>query len=270
MHIIANAFSILYYISVHYALTKHIAIKEAQSNHDPFTDGELIHAKAQLWFPTFVFATKHVIHLHLALLPLTMCRYSITRLSSTFLRRYIPFDDMMKCHIFLGYVLVGLVALAFTLFMIYYTLLCTSGDQEFCNRFSSEIMITGYVVFALFMTVGVSSYYRNYNYQRFYRIHQIVFVAFFVSIMHTIDKIHRTQGSRSQAYKWFTMSLMIYIADRLTVSSKNGKHVTTVIGYQALNKITASSSRQGNDNGIIVLKLVKPEIFISSLVIMSK
>lgn len=211
-------------------------------------------------FPTIAFGLKHMIHLHLALLPLTMCRFSVAHLSNTFLHRYLPFESLLKCHAWLGYAVILLVFLAFCTFMAYYGILCSNGDQEICEKFGSEIMITGYVIFILFMSVGISSYYRHtIKYEWFYKIHQIVFVAFFVSIMHTIDKVHRTQGGRSQAYKWFTLSLMLYVSDRLTVSSVKRNRITTVVGYQAMNKTRKPSCKNEKNNGIIILKVAKPE-----------
>lgn len=191
-----------------------------------------------------------------------MCRFSVAHLSNTFLHRYLPFESLLKCHAWLGYTVIFLVFLAFCAFMTYYGILCSNGEQEYCQKFGSEIMITGYTAFIIFMSVGISSYYRHtIKYEWFYKIHQIVFVAFFVSIMHTIDKVHRTQGGRSQAYKWFTLSLMLYVSDRLTVSSVKRNRITTVVGYQAMNKTRKPSYTNEKDNGIIILKVAKPESF---------
>lgn len=211
--------------------------------------------------PTIAFGTKHMIHFQLCMLPLTMCRYSIAHLSQTTLFRFIPFEDFAVYHIWVGYALVAFVILAFLAFMVYYSIACASGESSFCQGFSSEIMLTGYILFALFMTVGISSYYRfQIRYKWFYNIHQLVFVAFFFAIIHTIDRIQRSQGGRSQVYLWISASLIWYISDRATLYTK-GRHFTTIEGYQAINSLKQDEmdNDQVQDNGVIVLKLKKPK-----------
>ena len=137
--------------------------------------------------------------------------------------------------------------------MTYYCTMCARGEQEFCDGFTSEIMLTGYAIFLLFMVVGASSYYRfNIKYQVFYNIHQVVFLGFFVLIMHTIDNLQRSIGGCSQAYKWFLASLLLYITDRIAMYMI-ARYTIKVCGYHIINAMQHTST-----NGIIVLKMLKP------------
>jgi len=68
----------------------------------------------------------HAIPFQLAVLPLTMSRLLVSTLSSTYLSEYIPFNEMTKCHIALGYALVLLVITTTVIFIC--------GDVSFCSR----------------------------------------------------------------------------------------------------------------------------------------
>ena len=236
----------LFILLAHFALVKFQLRNDLVPHDDPNRGWKIV-------APTVAFATKHVIQLQLGVLPLTMCRYTINKLSSTSpLNRLIPFEEFTKYHIAIGYTLVSLVLVAFVVFMTYYGTMCARGEQEFCDGFASEMMLTGYAIFILFMVVGASSYYRfDIKYQVFYNIHQIVFLGFFVSIMHTIDNLHRSNGGRSQAYKWFSASLLLYITDRIAMYT-TARYTIKVCGYQVINET------QDTTDGIIVLKMRKP------------
>ena len=121
-------------------------------------------------------------------------------------------------------------------------------------------MLTGYLLFILFVTVGVTSYYRfHIPYKWFYNAHQIVFAAFFFAIIHTIDRIQRSQGGRSQVFVWVSASLVLYLSDRATLHTK-GRHATSIEGYHAINSLKETGPTD-KDNGVIVLKLKKPRSF---------
>lgn len=94
--------------------------------------------------PSAEFGTMHAILFQMALLPLTMSRYTIAQLAtSTGLSKFIPLNRMLAIHKHLGYVMVGCVFLATVFFFAFFGLLCSDGDQNFCDKFTSEIMITG-------------------------------------------------------------------------------------------------------------------------------
>jgi hypothetical protein len=116
------------------------------------------------------FLFRHVILFQLALLPFTMCRVSLTYLAShcKWLYRFLPLDQMVRMHIYLGYVVVVLVALATALFFVFFGYMCTN-DETFCDKFTSEIMCTGYAIISLLLLVGLTSYFRySLPYEVFY------------------------------------------------------------------------------------------------------
>ena len=57
--------------------------------------------------PSILFGSKYAILLQMALLPLTMCRYSITSLSDSILNRFIPLNKVYQMHAYLGYIMVS-------------------------------------------------------------------------------------------------------------------------------------------------------------------
>ena len=46
-------------------------------------------------------------------------------------------------------------------FFAFFGLLCSDGEQDFCDKFTSEIMITGYYIFAVLLIIGGTSYFRH-------------------------------------------------------------------------------------------------------------
>jgi hypothetical protein len=59
----------------------------------------------------------HAILFQMALLPLTMCRFSISTLADSVANRIIPFNRTLRMHIHLGYTMV-LVLTAATFFFL--------------------------------------------------------------------------------------------------------------------------------------------------------
>ena len=105
--------------------------------------------------PSVEFGAMHAILFQLALLPLTMSRYTIAYLSQTALSRFFPFNRLLAIHYHLGYVLVSFVFLATVFFFAFFGLLCSDGEQAFCDKFKSEIMITGeWLIRVLFVPVA--------------------------------------------------------------------------------------------------------------------
>jgi len=203
--------------------------------------------------PTFEFGAMHAILLQLALLPLTMCRYAISGASNTIFHKFIDLDGLTKYHIGIGYCFVALLFGSTMVFICFFGFLCSQGEDKFCKNFQSEIMITGYVLFTLFMTVGVSSYLRfNIPYKIFYAIHHITIVAYILCILHTIDTVERSKGGRSQAFKWFSASIIAYICDRATMYLSQ-RYNSTIM--------TSTAIESENKEKIVILKVKKPALF---------
>ncbi len=115
----------------------------------------------------------HAILLQLGVLPLTMCRLLIANLWNTPLGRYIPFNEMTKCHIAIGYSFMFLLFATSIIFVMFFAVICNAGEQPFCVRLRNEIMITGYVIFV----VSVLKVLENNN-----PIHFIMYLIFFVPV----------------------------------------------------------------------------------------
>ena len=204
--------------------------------------------------PTFEFGTMHAILLQLGVLPLTMCRLVISKASATFLNTIIPFNETLKYHIAIGYTLVFMLFITIIVFFIFFGLNCADGDQTFCSKFTSEIMITGYVIFGLFLVVAITSYLRTIiPYRLFYVIHHLVFITYAVTIAHTIDNVQRNKGGRSQTFKWFTASILLYITDRATM----------FLNERYESRITNGSKVVKSTDGkkMIILEVYKPDLF---------
>jgi len=200
--------------------------------------------------PPLTYGAKHVILFQLAVIPLTMCRLTIVHASSTFLKRLIPFNQILKSHIVIGYSIIALTIMATLLFFIFYGILCSDGDDLYCSRLSSEIMMTGYLLVITFTGVGVTAYLRNtISYKIFYTVHHVVFIGYFVTIAHTLDRIQRDEGGRSQAFIWFSASILLYCCDRAAM----------YLNHRYQSVITAStlvSSPSGQK--MVILQIAKP------------
>lgn len=98
----------------------------------------------RMTLPPILFGSKHAILYQMALIPLTMSRFSITALadSSSFLDRFVPLNRAIQMHKIFAYTMVMLVIFATFLFILYFSTLCFDGQQEFCRGLKSEIMVT--------------------------------------------------------------------------------------------------------------------------------
>lgn len=193
--------------------------------------------------PTFEFGTMHFILLNLALIPLSMSRFVITKASKTFLKAFIPFHEATKIHIALGYIVVTLMVVSTILFLTFF---CVLGDFD---KLTSEIMISGYVIFCSFVILGVTSYLRHViPYKVFYIFHHLFLVAYAATIAHTIDKVQRQQGGRSQTWKWFSASFLLYICDRVAMYLNNRYETQLDVNSTTCGKTT-------------YLKVLKPKFF---------
>lgn len=88
----------------------------------------------------------------MALIPLTMSRYTIAALSSSRLNYYLPLDKSLRIHIYLGYTMVSISFMALIIFFVFLGLLCSEGDEASCDKLGSEIMITGYIIAGLLVS----------------------------------------------------------------------------------------------------------------------
>jgi hypothetical protein len=133
--------------------------------------------------PPVEFGTMHAMLLQLALIPMTMARHTIATLSATSLARFVPFQHTLRMHIHLGYVMVLFVFLSTVLFFVFFGQGCVDqrsgkeplvkGKESFCDSMKSEIMLTGYGLFAAFGIMGVTSYLRDkMKYELFYAVRE--------------------------------------------------------------------------------------------------
>ena len=177
--------------------------------------------------PPLEFGAMHAILFQMALLPITMCRRNLATMSdNAYLTTIIPFNRITGMHIHLGYTMVFIVFLATIVFFTFFGLLCSeqkagiepapNGENTFCEKFTSEIMCTGYGILGSSILVAVSSYLRDIiPYEVFYGIHHIVFIMYALAIAHTMD-VEQRKGlkDRSQVFKWVITSLWLYGIDR--------------------------------------------------------
>ena len=102
--------------------------------------------------PPLEFGSMHAILFQMALIPFTMSRYTIASLSTSKLNYYLPLNKALRVHIHLGYTMVSIVFLATIVFFTFFGLLCAEGDESFCDKFTTEIMITGYCILGLLVS----------------------------------------------------------------------------------------------------------------------
>lgn len=167
----------------------------------------------------------------MALLPLTMARFSIAALSDSTLDRFIPLNKSVRIHIHLGYTMVIIGFFATLFFFAFFGLLCAQGEEAFCDKFTSEIMCTGYAIFATLLIIGGSSYFRDkMPYEVFYIVHHLVFALYIITVAHTFDVAQRKgRANRSQTFKWFSTTLL-YVSILVPQIQWNG---ILCIGYSS-------------------------------------
>lgn len=161
--------------------------------------------------PPLEFGAMHAILFQMALIPFTMSRFSITSLAGSTLDRFLPLNRILRMHIHLGYTMVVVVFLATVLFFTFFGLMCSNGEQDFCDKFRSEIMCTGYGILVSLLLVAGTSYFRHViPYEVFYILHHLVFVMYAITVAHTFDTQQRhNQAERSQTFKWFSASMYV-------------------------------------------------------------
>ena len=113
--------------------------------------------------------------------------------------------------------------------------LCSNSYHHLVSsneKFTTEIIITGYVIFVAFMSVGITSALRHkIKHRVFYVVHHIVFAAYLLTILHTIDNVERQKCGRSKAFNWFSASLLLYIPDRASMYLSHRYHTHVVTAY---------------------------------------
>ncbi|CAB9511565.1 generating NADPH oxidase heavy chain subunit [Seminavis robusta] len=204
--------------------------------------------------PTLEFGAMHAILFQMALIPLTMSRFSISALSESVISRFVPMNRMLRIHIHLGYIMVILVFISTLLFLTFFGLLCGDGEQAFCRKMRSEIMITGYVIIAFMLILGITSFNRhNMPYEVFYGIHHLVFIIYILTIIHTFDGEQRSGAKeRSQTFKWFSSTLLYYFCDRAAMA----------LNHRYKTPLVASSVVQDNGGSkMVILRLRRPVLF---------
>ena len=201
--------------------------------------------------PPLEFGSMHAILFQMALLPLTMSRFTISSLSNSSVNQFLPMDKMLAMHIHLGWTMVLIILVATIFFFIFFGKLCADGEQSFCNTMRSEIMSTGYAILGSLFIIGGTSFFRyKIPYEIFYMIHHLVFAMYLITIIHTFDVVQRTgERSRNQTFKWFSLSLAYYIADRAAM------HML----HKYSSKLRSSSCITSSDGKrMITLKMKRP------------
>jgi predicted ferric reductase len=231
----------------------HFALIKFEQQKDSVPDGAAYYWWKRL-LPPLEFGSMHAILFQMALIPLTMSRYTIQALSGSVIDRFVPLSRTLRMHIHLGYTTVLIVFLATVFFFAFFGLLCSGGEQAFCDKFTSEIMITGYCILGLLLIIGVTSHFRHsIPYEVFYAIHHLVFILYVLTIVHTFDKQQREGNQdRSQTFKWFSIPLLYYVCDRAAMHI-NHKYRTRILSSSAL--IASNGAK------MIILKLRRPALF---------
>ena len=129
--------------------------------------------------PPIEFGSMHAILFQMALIPITMCRCSISTLAESAVNKVIPLNRALAIHIHLGYTMIMIVFFATIFFFFFFGLLCSEGEQAFCDKFTMEIMITGYCILGTLLIIGLTAHFRHrMPYEIFYAIHHVVFLMY--------------------------------------------------------------------------------------------
>jgi predicted ferric reductase len=214
--------------------------------------------------PPFEFGAMHAILFQMALLPLTMSRATVAKLSTTKFGKFVPLDKIVGMHIHLGYCMCSFVFASTILFFVFFGQACADqhkgreptpgGKKTFCIKMKSEIMLTGYGIMALLLIVAITSFLRNrIKYETFYIVHHLVFTMFALAIAHTMDDAFRRGQVRSQNFKWFTASLVLYLTDR--INSLFNAHACKVAEITSFGDVDSASRK------VVHLKISRPVAF---------
>jgi predicted ferric reductase len=147
-----------------------------------------------------------------------------------------------------------IVFLATAFFFVFFGILCADGEQAFCDKFTSEIMITGYIILSFLLIIAGTSYFRHkIPYEMFYAIHHVIFLLYIIVVIHTFDQVQRSgKKSRSQTFKWFSSTLLYYVCDRAAMHI-NHKYQTCLV--------SSSVVTGGCGSRLLILKVKRPVLF---------
>eukprot|EP00985_Skeletonema_marinoi_P000624 scaffold224_cov108-Skeletonema_marinoi.AAC.22 len=146
--------------------------------------------------PPIEFGSMHAILFQMALIPFTMSRYTIATFSNSRLNKYLPLDKALRIHIHLGYTMVSIVFSATIVFFIFFGLSCAEGEEAFCAKFTSEIMITGYCILGLLtnlicfvfylplklLMAGTAFFRHSIPYEVFYGVHFLFLAMYAIAV----------------------------------------------------------------------------------------
>ncbi len=247
-----NTLFLIHFVST-VVVWMHFAFIKFEQQADKLLEGAHRHRLKRL-IPPIEFGLMHAILFQMALIPLTMCRCSISALSESALNRVIPLNHALVMHMYIGYTMVIIIFCATLLFFFFFGFLCAEGEQAFCDKFTLEIMITGYCILGTLLIIGGTSYFRHrIPYEIFYAMHHIVFLMYFLTIVHTLDIEQRSgRSKRSQTFEWFSSTLLYYFCDRATMFM-NHRYGTKLI---ASSVVSASKGSR-----LIILKVQRPSLF---------
>ncbi|GKZ01556.1 hypothetical protein MPSEU_001106100 [Mayamaea pseudoterrestris] len=230
-------------------------------------DSESFYYWMRLIVPSLDYGAAHAILLQMAILPLTVMKRSITSLAlqHSNLEKYVPLRNMPDVHAYVGYWIFALATLGLTLGMGLTSFLCLAhGEQEYCDKLTSEIMMSGLAMFGLITLITVSSLIRrDISYAIFLKIHRIGFLLLYViTIAHTFDNQQRAGAMhRSQCFSWVAASFLLYVCDRLAQPS----YRTTLLHCSLIQPTAASgytnNVESGADTGrMLIIKLHRPTL----------
>ena len=212
---------------------------------------------AYLWAkritPPLVYGSKFAILFQMALIPLTMSRFSIASLSGTVLDRFIPLNRAMRIHVYLGYSMMCLLLFATLALVTFYGSLCILKEKEYCERLTSEIMCTGYAIAGVVFIIALTSYFRHrIPYEIFYAVHHLLFIMYIVTVAHTFDHMQRSNTrTRSQTFHWVSATLLYYLCDR----------AASYLNHHYKAKLESSSAITGEGSKMVLLKMRCPTLF---------
>ena len=206
--------------------------------------------------PPIEFGLMHQILFQLALIPITMSRRLLALLSTEGLGDMLPFQDMVKFHIQVGYAFCLIIVASTILFFVFFGKVCSDhlrglDPLDACSKFKSEIFLTGLIgTLVPTLIVLLTSYFRGrLQYEKFYVAHFFVFVMFLFAALHTFDnEVRHRSKVRSQTIIWFGTSLAIYLTDRIW-------SLCTVTKCRVLEATPTA------DRTAVILRLEKPRGF---------
>jgi predicted ferric reductase len=126
-----------------------------------------------------------------------MCRFTLSYLNQTSLKKVLPLNNVLAIHIYLGYIVIGLSLMVTIIFLAYYGILCEdegTGDDDnadgtnYCHKVSTEIFLTGIAMMILLFVIGAVSLVRDLiPYEIFRMVHHLTLIVYGLAVLHTLD-----------------------------------------------------------------------------------